>query len=448
MPSGEDTIAALATSPGESALGVIRVSGRAAMGVVGSIFEPAKAIRFSDVPSHTCHFGRIQSRQPVDQVVVTVFRAPKSATGEDVVEISAHGSPYGLRSILALCLKSGARLAEPGEFTLRAFTNGKLDLAQAEAVADMIHARTSQAHRAAAAQLEGSLSREVRKMRDRVLPLLAHVEVGLDHSDEDHPFLPPAELEKACAEVLTLIETLLASARLGKILREGLRVAIVGRPNVGKSSLLNALLKEDRAIVTPIPGTTRDTLEESVNWDGIPVVLTDTAGLREGLLDPVEKIGMDRARRAVEGSDMVLAVFDGTQQRTDEDDKVLKLIKGKTHLKLLNKCDQPSLRQEGDLRISAKTGTGLDQLVACVKAVALRDNASGARWLLNARHADALRRAHAALQNAWGAGQRRDYEECVALELKTALAALGEIVGETTTDDLLSQIFSRFCVGK
>jgi tRNA modification GTPase len=401
-----------------------------------------------------------QEGSAVDQVVVTVFRAPQSYTGDDVVEISAHGSPFTLHHILGLCLREGARAAGPGEFTERAFLNGKIDLTQAEAVAELIHAKTAKTQAAALSQLQGHLAKKVRALRDQILPLLAHIEVGLDHSDEDHAFLAWDDLVTRCRHVQQEIAAILDSARVSKVLRDGLRVALVGRPNVGKSSLLNALLKEDRAIVTPIAGTTRDTLEERVTWNGIPVILTDTAGLREQSHDSVEHLGMERTRQCIAEADLILGLFDGSQPLTDEDQQVIEHAKIKPHIWVITKSDlpqqvstdllQPLNGQAPVVNLSAKTGFGLEQLVQTLMPYALDEKAqaSEAQWLLNARHQAALEKAQRALQDASTAAERRTFEECVALELQVALTALGEIIGETTTDDLLAQIFSTFCIGK
>jgi tRNA modification GTPase len=335
-----------------------------------------------------------------------------------------------------------------------------MDLTQAEAVADLIRSKTDQAQAAALAQLQGHLAAEVRSLRNDLLPLLAHIEVGLDHSDEDHAFLRREEFLKKCGRSQAALDQILASARLGKILREGLRIAIVGRPNVGKSSLLNALLREERAIVTPIPGTTRDTLEESVDWDGIPVVLTDTAGLRSGSSDLAERLGMERTRQAVAQADWVIGVFDGSAPSTPEDRQVMEACLPKPHVWAINKIDLPSRWDSGAFSgpygqapvapLSAKTGVGLDRLVQWVKTLALKETSSTgqAQWLLNARHRAALERARDALRRAREAAQSEAFEECVALEIQSALQALGEIIGETATEDLLDQIFSQFCVGK
>jgi tRNA modification GTPase len=478
-PSFQDTIAAIATPLGEGGMGVIRVSGDQALGIVQAFFRPTREINLQDALTHTCYFGKViadASPQPspsgrgrvlesgeaeiVDQVVVTVFRAPHSYTGEEVVEISGHGSPFTLQKILKLCLAKGARLAEPGEFTERAFLNGKMDLTQAEAVADLIRAKTDKTQAAAVAQMQGRLAEEVRTLRNGIMPLVAHLEVGLDHSDEDHDFLSRDQIQSRCRAILEPMEHLLHSARLSKILRDGWRVALIGRVNVGKSSLLNALLKEDRAIVTELPGTTRDTLEESVNWDGIPVVLTDTAGFRQGTEDPVERLGMERSIRTLQAADLVIGLFDGSEDLLAEDHEVIRQAMMKPHIWAINKNDLPprltaktlqSFNGNAPLvRFSAKTGEGLHGLVQEVIRMAISEKAAAgeAQWLLNTRHQAALERARQALLQAIEAAESNAFEECVALELQTALQALGEIVGETTTEELLDEVFRNFCVGK
>jgi tRNA modification GTPase len=327
-------------------------------------------------------------------------------------------------------------------------------------VAELIRAKTDKSQAAALAQMQGRLAEKVRGLRDTLLPLLAHVEVGLDHSDEDHDFLSRDLLIAGCRQAQNEIEELLASARVSKILREGFRVAFLGRPNVGKSSLLNALLKEDRAIVTPIPGTTRDTLEETLNLDGIPVILTDTAGLRREAQDPVEHLGMERTRKSLEEADVVIGLFDGSEELTPEDEEVIRQAMSKSHIWAINKSDLPQRLGSQSLHtrnggaavvnLSAKTGEGLDALAATIAQFALKEKAgaSEARWLLNARHQAALDRAKEALGRAAESARQEAYEECVALELQTALGALGEVIGETTTEELLDQIFSQFCIGK
>jgi tRNA modification GTPase len=457
--SPTDTIVALATAPGESGIGVVRLSGPAAISIARAHFKPRQSVDLATAATQTSHVGQFVATEPVDQVVITLFRAPHSYTGDDVVEISAHGSPFILDQILHCCVRSGARMAEPGEFTLRAFLAGKIDLTQAEAVADLIRARSDQANAAALGQLEGRLAEQVRRLRDQLLPLLAHVEVGLDHSDEDHDFLSREGLISGCKTIRGEIEALLNSARVGRVLREGVRVAIVGRPNVGKSSLLNALLKEDRAIVTAIPGTTRDTLEETFNWDGIPVILTDTAGLRDAVDDPIERLGIERSKKALQRADLALCLFDASAPLDETDKRLIAECAAKPHVWVMNKLDLPARWRADQLsalngggavvEVSAKTGSGLDVLVNTVKALSIgQSTAADARWMLNARHQAALEKARTALQEAEQTAGKNSFEECVALELNTVLQALGEVIGETATEELLGQIFSQFCIGK
>jgi tRNA modification GTPase len=451
VSASQDTIAAIATPIGEGSIGVIRLSGPQAFSLLSSIFRPARALDWTQIPSHTVYYGIFgREDDPLDQVVVTFFRGPRSYTGEDVVEISGHGNPTLLQCMLQVCLTAGARLAEPGEFTQRAFLNGKMDLTQAEAVADLVRAKTDHARRAAWGQLEGRLAQEVRRIRDHLLPLLAHVEVAIDHSDESHDFLSRDALVDQCIHVQNALDGLLASARVGKVLRDGFHVALIGRPNVGKSSVLNALLREDRAIVTPIAGTTRDTLQESVTWDGVLVVLTDTAGLHENASDPVEKLGIERTRQAVEKSDFVIVVQDGSQPLTAEDRAVQALVSERPRVVIANKADLASaISNDERVQVSAVTGLGLEALVDAVKMAALGGvSGAEARWMLNARHQAVLERAREALGRASEAAGSGAYEEVIALELKAALGALGEIIGETTTEELLGQIFANFCVGK
>lgn len=460
MSSLQDTIAAIATPLGEGGVGVIRVSGQNAIALAQTFFQANHPLDLARASANSCYVGAIVGEKRLDHVVLTLFRAPRSYTGEDVVEISAHGSPLILQEILALCLARGARLAGPGEFTQRAFLNGKLDLTQAEAVADLIRAKTEKTKMAALSQLEGRLAERVRALRDTLLPLLAHIEVGLDHADEDHDFLQRDILIDRCQHVQNQIDAILASERVGKILRQGLHVALVGRPNVGKSSLLNAFLGEDRAIVTPIPGTTRDTLEEQTRWEGLPVVLTDTAGLRQVTQDPVESLGMERSKKALKHADLVLALFDGAQPWSREDEDIVHQAAQRPHLWVVTKSDLPRRFDSRELDnrngstpalfVSSKTGEGLGSLINTIKRFAWGEQATAAEadWLLNARHTEALRQAKDAVARASAGAVQRHDEECVALELRTALSALGEIIGETTTDDLLDRIFSTFCIGK
>lgn len=452
MPaSPHDTIAAIATPIGEGSVGMIRVSGSRAFALAQQVIRPSPQLDPAPPRFPHCVVGRfVHHEHTLDHVVATFFKGPQSYTGEDVMEIAGHGNPALLATLLQALLSQGARAAEPGEFTLRAFQNGKIDLTQAEAVADLIRAKTDRAQHAAREQLFGRLGVEIRRWRDHLLPLLAHVEVALDHSDDDHEFLAREGLIEQCERLQEGLTQLLRSGPIGQRLRDGLRVVLVGKPNVGKSSLLNALLKHDRAIVTAIPGTTRDTLEEWTDWNGLPVLLTDTAGVRATASDPVEHLGIERSRRAMAAADFIFVVQDASQSPDAEDEAVLAAVAEKPHVLVLNKSDlgQRSVRE--GLAVSALTGEGLERLTERVSRFALGETAGSleARWMLNQRHRETLERATEALARATAAARADAYEDVIALELRTALSALGEIIGETTTEDLLGQIFANFCIGK
>lgn len=455
-----DTIAAIATAPGEAAIGVIRVSGPAALAIAARLFHPAAPRSLEALPSHTVHLGQIrdpETGQPVDQVLLTLFRAPRSYTGEDVVEISAHGGPVPLRRILALCLAQGARLAEPGEFTCRAFLHGKLDLAQAEAVMDVVSARTERGLDVALGQLEGRLSALVRAARDAVLPLVAHLEATLDFPEEV-PEMPRAAVAERIADARASVERLLAGAQAGRLYREGARVVIVGRPNVGKSSLLNALLREERAIVTAIPGTTRDVIEEGANIHGVPLRAIDTAGIRQ-TDDPIEAIGVQRTLDQFAAADLVLAVFDASQALEEDDRRLLERVRGRRVLLVANKCDLPrradltllteSLPGVPLVCVSAREGTGLPALEEQVAEMLLGGwRGQEAPLVASARHQAALTAARAALQQAAATLDAGLPLELATTDLRAALDALGQVTGESVSDALLADIFGRFCIGK
>lgn len=443
-----ETIAAAATAPG-SALGVVRLSGPRALAAASGFLD-------AELQPRRASLARARWQGDIDDVVATFFPGPRSATGEDVVELSCHGSDYILRRLLEAAVANGARLARPGEFTQRAYLNGRLDLAQAEAVCDLIAARTSQAHRAALSQLDGGLSKAVADLRRPVLELLVRLEAALDHPEEDIPAICAAEFAAAVDAASTRIAALAKTHDRGRLLREGARIAIVGRPNAGKSSLLNALLGRDRAIVCAEPGTTRDTLEESADLDGVPSVLIDTAGLREEAGDPAEKIGMERTARALREADAAVLVIDGSRRIDDEDRKVHERIlaqaaeSGRRIISVLNKADLPGPEHgAGALRVSAATKQGLDALAAQLGA-AVAGLTAAPVLVTSARHRDALRRACAELDEAsrTTAVWPRTWEDRAASRLRAALAALDEIAGAGAPDEVLAEIFSRFCVGK
>ncbi len=439
----EDTIAALSTPPGEGAIAVVRLSGPEALTIAGKIFrgatpQPRRAV-----------FGRIVDAEGVvDEVVLTTFSAPASYTGEHVVEIGCHGGVLVSARVLQTALEAGARAAGPGEFTQRAFLNGKMDLTQAEAVMDLIRAQTPLAARAAAEQLAGRIGAEILAIREAILDVVAHVEAYIDFPDEDIDPDTGAALLGRIGAARERIARLLATAHEGRILREGVRLAICGRPNAGKSSLLNRLAGYERAIVSPTPGTTRDTIEEVLNLRGIPFRVIDTAGLRE-TPDAIEREGVRRAREAVEAADVVLRVIDATEAGALEDPAV-----ADAEMIVLNKCDlatgTPPGTPPGLFAISCATGAGIDTLVDALAARVRTEPAAPRDSLaaVNARHQACLKRAAAALAAAAEKLSAGEAPEFLALDLREALAAAGEVVGVVDTDDILGRIFGSFCIGK
>lgn len=460
MNSLEDTIAALATPLGEGGLAVLRVSGPQSFRIVDACFRPVgpRHQKPSAAASHTVQYGHLeQAGRVLDDVMVAVFRGPRSFTGEDTVEISCHGGVLITRLILEALLAAGARAAAPGEFTQRAFLNGRLDLAQAEAVADLIHARTELALGVARRQLAGRLSARIRTLRDGLMLTLAHVEAHLDFPDEDIAPDTGAALHRRLREGAALLDELLRTAPEGQLLRRGLRAAIIGRPNAGKSSLLNLLLGHDRAIVSPVAGTTRDTIEETANIRGLPVLFVDTAGLRASA-DALEVEGIRRSRAAAQQAELLLHVIDASEPLHEGDATLLEEFSGRPRLLVLNKVDLEHRRiRAGDLppeatvvEVACTTGAGVEALKDALKAAVWRGGV-GSEALdvaINARHQDALARAQAALQRADQAWAARMTLELIAADLRMAVSAVGEVVGETTTEDLLDRIFSTFCLGK
>ena len=454
----DDTIAAIATPLGEGGLAVIRVSGPQALAVADRCFVPAgkTALKLSAARTHTIHYGKIvRQGSAVDEVLVAVLRAPHTYTREDVVEITCHGGILPAKTVLDTVVESGARPAEPGEFTRRAFLNGRIDLAQAEAVADLIHSRTELALRAANEQLAGKLSRRINRLRDEMLKTLAHVEAHIDFPDEDIAPDTKDQLLTRLERGVAFMDELLRTANEGQILRRGIRAAIIGRPNAGKSSLLNQLLGQDRAIVSPIPGTTRDTIEETANVRGLPVVFIDTAGLREAQ-NEIEIEGVRRSRSTLEKAELVLHVFDGSEPITPADKQYLAEFSGKTRIFIRNKSDLPSrLQLPRDLAdpvvdVCCLTGTGIEPLKDAIKELVWSGeiNSEVLEVMINSRHQEALRRAREAAQRAVDTLRAGATLELAAMELRIAVNAVGEVVGKTTTEDLLDMIFSQFCIGK
>ncbi|MEO6461456.1 MAG: tRNA uridine-5-carboxymethylaminomethyl(34) synthesis GTPase MnmE, partial [Candidatus Eisenbacteria bacterium] len=449
-----DTIAALATPPGISALAVVRLSGPAAVEIADCVFQGRRTL--GDLPARTLAYGRAAdgAGEMLDEVTAVVLRAPASATGEDVVEITCHGGTRSAPRLLAALLAAGARNARAGEFTERAFLSGRIDLAQAEAVADVIHAETDLAHRLAARQIAGGLSRGLSAVAESLRDALAEIEARVDFAEDVGGVIVPAPVAAALTAAEAALDRLLTGADLGRRAREGARVVLAGRPNAGKSSLFNALLGEDRALVTAEPGTTRDALAERLDLEGMPVRLLDTAGLREAI--SIEALGVERARRELATADLVLWVIDGSRPRSAEDRAADLLVAGQPHVIARSKADLPVAAAPTDLAgeavaVSAVTGEGLPALRAAL-ARALRDGrpsgAAAEALVTNGRHIDALRRAREAIAAARVGAAADTPGELVAGDVRAALDALGEVTGEAAAPDLLERIFARFCIGK
>ena len=446
----QDTIAAISTPIGESGLAVVRLSGTDALKIAEACFRPVGPTSKHPIeaPTHTVHYGKMhRTGKVLDEVLLTILRAPRTFTREDMVEVSCHGGVLPAKLVLDALLEAGARIAEPGEFTKRAFLNGRIDLAQAEAVADLIHSRTELALDAANEQLAGKLSRRIEDLRNQMVQTLAHIEAHIDFPDED---IAPDTKEKLIQRLeagVAFMDELLATADEGQILRRGIRVAIIGRPNAGKSSLLNQLLGHERAIVSPIPGTTRDTIEEMANIRGIPVIFVDTAGIRESS-DTIEAEGIRRSRESLARAELVLEVIDASETHADTR---LSNPNAKKHLVVLNKIDLPP---KTDLptahRISCTTGEGLEALKDAIRNAVWSGKVGGEmnQVMINARHQEALQRARRHTQHTIEALRSGETLELAAMDLRIGTNAIGEIVGKTTTEDILDSIFSQFCIGK
>jgi tRNA modification GTPase len=453
----EDTIAAIATSLGEGGLALIRISGPQSLAIADRCFIPAgkSAVRPSSAPTHTLHYGHVKAQgQLVDEVMLSIMRAPRSFTREDVVEISCHGGVLAAKTVLDAVLACGARLALPGEFSRRAFLNGRIDLTQAEAILDLIQARTELALAAANEQLAGKLCRRIQLLRDELMQVLAHVEAHLDFPEEDIQPETRADLIGRLAKTQDAIDGLLRTANEGQILRRGLRAAIVGRPNTGKSSLLNQLLGHDRAIVSAIPGTTRDTIEETANIRGVPVVFIDTAGLRQAD-NPLELEGIRRSHAALARAEVILHVLDASAPLQPDDEAYLNELSGKKRLLVLNKIDLPERllvpesANSAPVKVSCLTGQGLEQLKDRIQAMVWGEVPTEMlEVMINSRHQDCLRRAQTAITQSAEAMRQGWSFDLAALDLRIGVAAVGEIVGKTATEDLLESIFSQFCIGK
>lgn len=456
----EDTIAAVATAYGEGGIGIIRISGEEALPILQGIFE-----FHGDTDTFTSRrmtYGKIidkEKNQIIDEVLAVYMKGPKTYTAEDVVEINCHGSMVSLRKTLALVLRKGARLAEPGEFTKRAFLNGRLDLSQAEAVIDMIRAKTDKSFDVAVSQLEGRLSLKVEEIRQKLLDLLVDITVNIDYPDEDIEEMTYEKLEESIVETQDMIEKLLETSSTGKMIREGIKIAIVGKPNVGKSSLMNGLLKETRAIVTDIPGTTRDTIEEVLSIRNIPVYLVDTAGIRE-TSDKVEKMGIEKSKEAFNQADFILFLLDGSRSLEEEDLQIMEFLKERKCLVLINKRDlgeaisieeiSAKLPASQVIEASLLKGQGITEIEDAVEDLVYGGEMVQKESMMvnNVRHIELLQQAVKSLTDALHMSERREALDFIEVDVKNAYERLGEIIGETVSDDIINEVFARFCLGK
>ena len=462
MQTEFDTIAAISTAPGEGAIGIDRISGDLAISIASSIYQCGTK-QLEEQKTHTIHYGHIvdpKSGEVYDEVMVSVLRAPKTFTREDIVEINCHGGIVAINRVLQLVLRMGARLAEPGEFTKRAFLNGRIDLSQAEAVMDLIRAKTDKSMQLAMRQLDGQLSHLIQNLRQEILNTLAQVEVNIDYPEyDDVEEMTLQLLREKTQQVLQGIRALLNTASQGKILRDGLKTAIVGRPNVGKSSLLNVLLREEKAIVTDIAGTTRDTIEEYVNVRGVPLQLIDTAGIRE-TDDVVEKIGVERSRKALKEADFVLLLLNQSETLQEEDIRLLETTKGMKRIILFNKTDLPSklstediapyANEEEIVTTSMLNKEGIDQLEEKIAGYFFQGqmNERDATYLSNTRHIALLEKAEQALVEVQNGIEMEMPVDLIQIDFTRAWDLLGEITGDSVQDELLTQLFSQFCLGK
>ena len=462
MQTEFDTIAAISTAPGEGAIGIVRICGDLAISIASSIYQCGTK-QLEEQKTHTIHYGHIvdpKSGEVYDEVMVSVLRAPKTFTREDIVEINCHGGIVAINRVLQLVLRMGARLAEPGEFTKRAFLNGRIDLSQAEAVMDLIRAKTDKSMQLAMRQLDGQLSHLIQNLRQEILNTLAQVEVNIDYPEyDDVEEMTLQLLREKTQQVLQGIRGLLNTASQGKILRDGLKTAIVGRPNVGKSSLLNVLLREEKAIVTDIAGTTRDTIEEYVNVRGVPLQLIDTAGIRE-TDDVVEKIGVERSRKALKEADFVLLLLNQSETLQEEDIRLLETTKGMKRIILFNKTDLPSKLSTEDIAPYAQdeeivttsmlNKEGIDQLEEKIAGYFFQGqmNERDATYLSNTRHIALLEKAEQALVEVQNGIEMEMPVDLIQIDFTRAWDLLGEITGDSVQDELLTQLFSQFCLGK
>ena len=455
----DDTIAAVATAYGEGGIGIIRISGEKSLDILEEIFE---FHGIEEIVNRRMTYGKIVDRdngQTIDEVLAVYMKGPATYTAEDVVEINCHGSTVSLRKTLSLVLRKGARLAEPGEFTKRSFLNGRIDLSQAEAVIDVVKAKTDKSFDVALSQLEGGLSSYIRDIRQNLLDLLVDITVNIDYPDEDIEEITYDKLEINIKQIGDMIEKLLSTASSGRMIREGIRVAIAGKPNVGKSSLMNGLLRETRAIVTEIPGTTRDTIEEALSIRNIPVYLIDTAGIRE-TSDKVEKLGIEKSKEAFNNADFIIFIMDGSEEISSEDEEIIEYLKERKCLVLINKKD---LEQKIDsvqirnmlpnsqiIKTSLINGDGIEEIENAVEELVYGGEITQSESMMvnNVRHINLLTDSFNSLEDALQMAVNREALDFIEIDVKNAYELTGEIIGESVNDDIINEVFARFCLGK
>lgn len=455
-----DTIAAIATALGEGGISIIRVSGKDSVTIVDKIFKSKNGTTILNIKPYTMQYGNIVeliTKENIDEVIVSFMKGPKSFTAEDTIEINCHGGIFSTKRVLEEVLKAGARIAEPGEFTKRAFLNGRIDLSQAEAIMDIITSKTDISMKAAIRQSEGKLSMYINKLREELLELIAHIEATVDYPEDDLEELTSEDTIIQLQCILSKVEKLINSADEGKIIRDGLNTAIVGKPNVGKSSLLNALLEEKRAIVTDIEGTTRDVIEEYINISGIPIKIIDTAGIRE-TKDIVEKIGVENSMKKIDEADLIIFILDASREMDNKDLDIITHIKNKKYIIILNKTDLPKKIKNDDLKflsskyivdMSAKTGFGIDKLKDRIKELFFNGDIKASNLIItNMRHKAALISAKSNCLDAINALKNTAAIDLASIDIRNAWYNLGQITGDTIEEDLIEKIFKNFCLGK
>ncbi len=456
-----DTIVAIGTRPGEAAIGIVKLSGDKSIFIVDKIFRPKSKKKLTEIDTYSMLYGHIVDNKgyTIDEAVVSVMKKPRSYTREDVVEINCHGGIIATTKVMELCVGNGARIANPGEFTKRAFLNGRIDLSQAEAVIDLVRSKTEQSLRIAAKNLQGNVKKEIKRLRDMTLSILAQLEASVDFIEEDLEITPYEGLANEVRKIKSELEVLITDERKGEIIKNGVKAAIIGKPNVGKSSLLNLLSRKEKAIVTSMPGTTRDAVEEILYVEGIPLILIDTAGIRK-TRSTIEKIGVDRSLKHIDEAELVILVLDGNRKLEKLDLQIIKKVEGKKVICCINKVDleqnlevervKEYFNEEYIVKISALKGIGIRKLEEKIKLIVMENGDINLeeKILINSRHKNILKEVKELMDNAEKAMREKMSEEFPSYDLRTAYGLLGEIIGETVKDDILDKVFSSFCVGK